>query len=49
MQLEDWLAKFHRIVGRLRPRIGVSENAWKLAQVRLGPRMATTALLFIIR
>ena len=42
--LRDW-GDLHRVVGQLRPMIGVSEHAWNLAQDRLGPQIATAALV----
>lgn len=42
--LKDW-GDLHRVVGQLRPMIGVSEHAWNLAQDRLGPQIATAALV----
>ncbi|WP_209599728.1 plasmid replication protein RepC [Ruegeria sp. HKCCSA071] len=42
--LKDW-GDLHRVAGQLRPMIGVSENAWNLAQDRLGPQIATAALV----
>jgi len=42
--LRDW-GDLHRVAGRLRPMIGVSERAWNLAQDRLGPQIATAALV----
>ena len=42
--LKDW-GDLHRIAGQLRPMIGVSEHAWNLAQDRLGPQIATAALV----
>ncbi len=42
--LKDW-GDLHRVVGQLRPMIGVSERAWNLAQERLGPQVATAALV----
>ncbi|MCI5042484.1 MAG: replication initiation protein RepC [Donghicola eburneus] len=42
--LKDW-GDLHRVVGQLRPMIGVSEHAWNLAQDRLGPQVATAALV----
>ena len=42
--LKDW-GDLHRVAGQLRPMIGVSEHAWNLAQVRLGPQIATAALV----
>jgi replication initiation protein RepC len=44
--LEDW-GDLHRVVGQLRPMIGVSEHAWNLAQERLGPQIATAALVLV--
>ena len=42
--LNDW-GDLHRVAGQLRPMIGVSEHAWNLAQDRLGPQIATAALV----
>lgn len=42
--LKNW-ADLHRVAGRLGPMIGVSEHAWNLAQDRLGPQIATAALV----
>ncbi|MBT2132691.1 replication initiation protein RepC [Aliiroseovarius lamellibrachiae] len=42
--LKDW-SDLHRVTGQLRPMIGVSEHAWNLAQDRLGPQIATAALV----
>lgn len=42
--LKDW-GDLHRVVGQLRPMIGVSEHAWNLAQDRLGPQIAAAALV----
>lgn len=42
--LKDW-GDLHRVAGQLRPMIGVSEHAWNLAQDRLGPQIATAALV----
>jgi replication initiation protein RepC len=39
------LSDLHRVAGQLRPMIGVSEHAWNLAQDRLGPQIATAALV----
>jgi len=44
--LKDW-GDLHRVVGQLRPMIGVSEHAWNHAQERLGPQMATAALVLV--
>ena len=44
--LKDW-DDLHRIVGQLRPMIGVSEHAWNIAQDRLGPQIATAALVLV--
>ena len=41
---KDW-GDLHRVAGQLRPMIGVSEHAWNLAQDRLGPQIATAALV----
>ncbi|MEP5730323.1 MAG: plasmid replication protein RepC [Sulfitobacter sp.] len=42
--LKDW-GDLHRAAGQLRPMIGISEHAWNLAQDRLGPQIATAALV----
>jgi len=42
--LKNW-GDLHRVAGQLRPMIGVSEHAWNLAQDRLGPQIATAALV----
>ena len=42
--LKDW-GDLHRVAGQLRPMIGVSEHAWNFAQDRLGPQIATAALV----
>ena len=42
--LKDW-GDLHRVAGQLRPMIGVSEHAWNLARDRLGPQIATAALV----
>ena len=42
--LKDW-GDLHRVAGQLRPMIGVSEQAWNHAQDRLGPQIATAALV----
>lgn len=42
--LKDW-GDLHRVAAQLRPMIGVSEHAWNLAQDRLGPQVATAALV----
>ena len=42
--LKDW-GDLHRVAGELRPMIGISEHAWNLAQDRLGPQIATAALV----
>jgi replication initiation protein RepC len=44
--LKDW-GDLHRVAGQLRPMIGVSEQAWNLAQDRLGPQIATAALVLV--
>lgn len=44
--LKDW-SDLHRVVGQLRPMIGISEHAWNLAQDRLGPQVATAALVLV--
>ena len=42
--LKDW-GDLHRVAGQLRPMVGISEHAWNLAQDRLGPQIATAALV----
>lgn len=42
--LKDW-GDLHQVAGQLRPMIGISEHAWNLAQDRLGPQIATAALV----
>jgi replication initiation protein RepC len=42
--LKDW-GDLHRVAGQLRPMISVSEHAWNVAQDRLGPQIATAALV----
>lgn len=44
--LRDW-GDLHRVAGQLRPMIGVSEHAWNVAQDRLGPQIATAALVLV--
>lgn len=44
--LNDW-GDLHRVAGQLRPMIGMSEQAWNTAQVRLGQQVATAALALI--
>lgn len=44
--LKDW-GDLHRVVGQLRPMFGISEHAWNLAQDRLGPQIATAALVLV--
>ncbi len=44
--LKDW-GDLHRVAGQLRPMIGISEHAWNLAQERLGPLIATAALVLV--
>lgn len=44
--LKNW-GDLHRLAGDLRPMIGVSEQAWALAQERLGPQQATAALALV--
>lgn len=44
--LKDW-SDIHRIVGQLRPMIGVSEHAWSVAQDKLGPQMAAACLVLV--
>ncbi|AKS47825.1 replication initiation protein RepC [Octadecabacter temperatus] len=44
--LKDW-SDLHRVAGQLRPMIGISEHAWNVAQDRLGPQIATAALVLV--
>jgi replication initiation protein RepC len=44
--LKDW-GDLHRTAGQLRPMIGISKHAWNLAQDRLGPQIATAALVLV--
>jgi replication initiation protein RepC len=44
--LRDW-RDLHRVAGQLRPMIGVSEQAWAVAQDRLGKQLATAALAIV--
>ncbi|MCW1952149.1 MAG: plasmid replication protein RepC [Octadecabacter sp.] len=44
--LKDW-GDLHRVAGQLRPMIGISEHAWNVAQDRLGPQIATAALVLV--
>ena len=44
--LRDW-GDLHRVAGQLRPMIGLSEQAWNLAQVQLGKQQATAALALV--
>ena len=42
----DW-EQLHRLAGQIRPMVGISEDAWGVAQQRLGPQMAAAALALI--
>ena len=42
----DW-EQLHRLAGQIRPMVGISEDAWAVAQQRLGPQMAAAALALI--
>jgi replication initiation protein RepC len=44
--VEDW-EQLHRIAGQIRPMVGISEDAWAIAQQRLGPQIAAAALALI--
>ena len=44
--VNDW-AQLHRLAGQLRPMMGITENAWDLAQQILGPQTAAAALALI--
>jgi len=44
--VNDW-EQLHRIAGQIRPMLGISEDAWAVAQQRLGPQMAAAALALI--
>ncbi len=44
--LKDW-GDLHRVVGQLRPMIGISEHAWSVAQDRMGPQVATAAFALV--
>ena len=44
--LKDW-GDLHRVAGQLRPMIGVSEQAWNVAQDRLGKQVATAAFALV--
>ena len=42
----DW-EQLHRLAGQIRPMVGISEDAWAVAQQRLGPQVAAAALALI--
>jgi replication initiation protein RepC len=44
--LKDW-GDLHRVAGKLRPMIGISEHAWNTAQEMLGKQVATAALVLV--
>ena len=44
--VNDW-EQLHRLAGQIRPMVGISEDAWAVAQQRLGPQMAAAALALI--
>jgi replication initiation protein RepC len=44
--LNDW-NQMHRIAGKIRPMIGMTEQAWSHAQEKLGFREATAAMALI--
>ena len=44
--VNDW-DQLHRLAGQIRPMVGISEDAWAVAQQRLGPQMAAAALALI--
>nr|WP_267895725.1 plasmid replication protein RepC [Loktanella sp. Alg231-35] len=44
--LKDW-GDLHRVAGQLRPMIGISEQAWNIAQDQLGKQVATAALALV--
>ena len=44
--VNDW-EQLHRLAGQIRPMVGISEDAWAIAQQRLGPQMAAAALALI--
>ena len=44
--IRDWNG-IHRAAGKIRPMVGISENAWDVAQQALGPAVAAAALALI--
>jgi len=44
--IRDWNG-IHRAAGKIRPMVGISENAWNAAQQALGPAVAAAALALI--
>ena len=44
--LRDW-NDVHRAAGQIRPMTGISENAWNVAQEKLGPAIAAAAIALI--
>lgn len=44
--IRDWNG-IHRAAGKIRPMVGISENAWNVAQQTLGPAVAAAALALI--
>ena len=44
--VNDW-EQLHCVAGQIRPMVGISEDAWAVAQQRLGPQMAAAALALI--
>jgi replication initiation protein RepC len=44
--IRDWNG-IHRAAGKIRPMVGISENAWNVAQQALGPAVAAAALALI--
>jgi len=44
--LKDW-GDLHRVAGKLRPMIGISEDAWNVAQDRMGTQVATAAFALV--
>ena len=44
--IRDW-NHLHRAAAKLRPTVGISEDAWNVAQRRLGPEMAAAAVALI--
>ena len=44
--LKDW-NDVHRVAGQIRPMTGISEDAWNVAQQKLGPAIAAAAMALI--